>query len=132
MTLIDSNILIDIWTQDPTWFQWSSHEFSKCLANGEVAINPVINAEISLGFATEPDVEAAIKAAGLTKLPLPFSASFAAGRAFQLYRKRGGTKVSTLPDFFIGAHAEVEKIPLLTRDPSGYRTYFPNIALICP
>ncbi|MCF6313260.1 MAG: type II toxin-antitoxin system VapC family toxin [Verrucomicrobiales bacterium] len=132
MTLIDSNILIDIWTQDPTWKQWSSDAFAKCLADGDVGINPVIYSEISLGFATESDVEAAVKMAGLTKLQLPFSAAFSAGRAFQLYRKRGGTRTSTLPDFLIGAHSEVANISLLTRDPSGYRSYFPNITLISP
>jgi predicted nucleic acid-binding protein len=89
MTLIDSNVLIDIWTQDPKWLSWSTQEFSNCLARGEVAINPVIYSELSLGFATELDLEAAVKTACLTKLPLPFSASFASGRAFQSYRKRG-------------------------------------------
>lgn len=132
MTLVDTNILIDIWSRDSKWFQWSSTEYAKCLEAGDVAINPIICAELSLGFSTELALANALSAANLIKLDLPFGASFEAGKAFQNYRKRGGIKPSTLPDFFIGAHAEIAGIPILTRDPSGFQSYFPNVKLICP
>ena len=132
MTLIDTNILIDIWTQDPNWYQWSSGEFGNCLAAGEVAINPEIAAELSLGFSSETDFQSALALANLIRLDLPFGASFRAGEAYKIYRKRGGRKTSTLPDFFIGAHAELSGIPILTRNPSGFQTYFPRVALISP
>ena len=132
MTLIDTNILIDIWSKDPDWYQWSSSEFARCLVAGDVAVNPIICAELSLGFSTENDLDNALSAASLIKLDWPVSASFQAGEAYKTYRKRRGVKSSTLPDFFIGAHASVEGMPILTRFPSRYQSYFPGVALICP
>ena len=132
MTLVDSNVLIDIWSQDADWFDWSSQRYSECMLAGEVGINVVIYAEIGLGFGSESELDQAVSAAGLKRLELPFAAAFGAGRAYREYRRSGGLRTSALPDFFIGAHAQVAGLTLLTRDPSGYRSYFPDIALICP
>ena len=132
MTLVDSNILIDIWTEDPNWFEWSSAEYAKCLSVGVVAINPIIYSELSLGFPSEAELDSAIYTARIDRIPLPFKAAFSAGRAFLEYRKRGGVKTAPLPDFYIGAHAQHSGIPLLTRDPSGYQSYFPGLEMITP
>lgn len=132
MTLVDTNILIDIWSKDPKWFKWSSQAFAKCLAEGDVAVNPIICAELSLGFPSQKALDQALAAASLVRLDLPSDAAFLAGQAFNMYRKRGGKKASTLPDFFIGAHAAVAGLPILTRDATGYRTYFPTVTLVSP
>jgi len=132
MTLVDSNILIDIWANDPNWREWSAGKLRDQLDAGPVAINPIIYAELSLGFDCERDLARAVQDATLERLPLPCGAAFPAGRAFRAYRKRGGMKTSPLPDFLVGAHAEVENLPLLTRDGKRFRSYFPRVKLICP
>ena len=132
MALVDTNVLIDIWSHDPVWEERSGARYAECLANGGVAVNPVICAELSLGFPSASALDEALAVAQLVQLDLPCEAAFLAGRAFQEYRRRGGTKPSTLPDFFIGAHAVVARLPLLTRDPAGYQSYFPEIQLILP
>ena len=132
MTLVDSNILIDIWTEDPEWHDWSVRSLQDCLEAGPVGINPIIYAELSLGFDHENDLRLAVQDATLDRLPLPYEAAFPAGRAFRAYRQRGGVRTAPLPDFLVGAHAEVEGLVLLTRDAVRFQTYFPKVRLVTP
>ena len=129
--LIDANVLLDIITSDPEWFDWSANRIERALAQG-IAINPIIYAELAAGFHKSEELDAALSLAELERLPLPYEAAFRAGRAFIEYRRRGGDRRSPLPDFFIGAHAETGGLTLLTRDAARYRTYFPNVRLIVP
>lgn len=131
MVLIDANVLLDIITSDPRWFDWSASRLERALSQG-IAINPVIYAELAAGFQKRNELDAAVDLPGLEQLPLPYEAAFCAGRAFIEYRKRGGSRRSPLPDFFIGAHAETSGLALLTRDAARYRTYFPKVRLIAP
>lgn len=131
-TLVDSNVLIDVIRGDPRWSPWSDNAFAEALDGGVVFVNQVVYAEISVGFAAIEDCDLALEVRGIERVPLPWPAAFLAGRAFLEYRRRGGTKRSPLPDFFIGAHAAVERLTLLTRDPARYRTYFPAVRLIAP
>jgi predicted nucleic acid-binding protein len=132
VTLVDSNVLLDVLTEDPTWFAWSSRALANQAGSATLAINPVIYAEVSIGFARVEALEAALPADAFRRDPVPWEAAFLAGRSFLAYRRRGGAKRSPLPDFFIGAHAAVRGHALLTRDPSRYRTYFPTVELIHP
>jgi predicted nucleic acid-binding protein len=131
-TLVDSNVLIDVFADDSSWAGWSERALVGAGDGGPVFVNQVIYAEISVGFPTVEECEWAVEARGIERISLPWSAAFLAGRAFSDYRRRGGAKRSPLPDFFIGAHAAVEGLRLLTRDPSRYRTYFPTVELISP
>ncbi|MBA3806349.1 MAG: type II toxin-antitoxin system VapC family toxin [Acidobacteria bacterium] len=131
MVLVDANVLLDIITSDPKWFEWSADRMERALAQG-LAINPVIYAELSAGFRKEEELDAALGLAELERLPIPYQAAFRAARAFVEYRSRGGDRRSPLPDFFIGAHAETAGLTLLTRDAARYRTYFPKLRLITP
>jgi predicted nucleic acid-binding protein len=131
-TLVDSNVLIDIATRDPDWYAWSAGALGSALSSGEVAINPVIYAEVSVRFARIEAVERVIPREDFARLALPWDAAFLAGRAFVSYRRAGGARRSPLPDFYIGAHAAVAGMALLTRDASRYRTYFPKLRLISP
>ena len=131
MVLVDANVLLDIITADPQWFAWSVEKLERALALG-LAINPVIYAELAAGFLKEEELEVALQLPDLQRLPLPYEAAFRAGHAFVEYRRQGGNRRSPLPDFFIGAHAEVAGLTLLTRDASRYRTYFPSLELIAP
>ncbi len=130
--LVDSNVILDVTTEDETWFQWSSKTLEQYAETHILVINPVIYAEVSIGFDRIEDVEAVLSPAFFRREPLPWEAAFLAGKCFLAYRRRGGKRRSTLPDFFIGAHAAVAGIPLLTRDTSRYRTYFPKVKLIAP
>lgn len=130
--VVDSNIILDIVTEDKKWFKWSSEVLSRHAENHALVINPIIYAEVSMGFERIEDVEAALPTALFRRAPIPWEAAFLAGKCFLQYRKKGGSKRSPLPDFFIGAHAAVIGIPLLTRDASRYRTYFPKLRLITP
>lgn len=132
MTLVDSNVLIDIFTNDPAWADWSAKALTDCATEAAVGINPVIYAEVSVAFNTEQLLEASLLPLGLFRWTLPYSAGFRAGKAFLTYRRQGGDKLSPLPDFYIGAHAEVNHLQVLTRDPRRYRHYFPKVHLICP
>ena len=132
MILVDSNVLIDIIGGDPVWSRWSAAALADAADREDVAINPIIYADISTGFATEVSLEATLAPTGLRRLPLPFAAAFVAGKAFLEYRRRGGARTSPLPDFYIGAHAAVSGLVLLTRDAGRYRGYFPGVALIAP
>jgi predicted nucleic acid-binding protein len=130
--LVDSNVILDIVTEDRNWFQWSSDTLARVAENHILVINPIIYAEVSVGFHRIEDVEVALPPISFRRDPLPWEAAFLAGKCFLAYRKRSGRSGSTLPDFFIGAHAAVARIPLLTRDISRYRTYFPKLKLIVP
>jgi predicted nucleic acid-binding protein len=130
--LVDSNVILDVLTEDRQWFEWSAQMLADYADQGELVINPIIYAEISIGFNQPEEVEAAIPKDFFRRDPLPYSAAFLAGQSFLEYRRRGGERRSPLPDFYIGAHAAVAKIPLLTRDVNRYRTYFPSVPLITP
>ncbi len=132
MFLADSNVLLDIFGGDPSWGRWSKQALRDALAIGEVGINPVIYAEISVRFGDHASLDAGLNELTLERLQLPYEAAFLAGRAFRRYRRAGGVRSSPLPDFFIGAHAEVADITVLTRDVSRFRTYFPSVRLISP
>lgn len=132
MNLFDTNVLLDIATADPTWLAWSENEFRTAAAQGPISINPIIYAELAPAFATAADLDRWLDPAVFQKLPLPYAAGWLAAQAFLKYRQSGGIKTSPLPDFYIGAHAEVEGHTLVTRDSARYRTYFPNVALIAP
>lgn len=130
--LFDTNVLLDIATADPVWLKWSEKEFRSAAAQGPILINPTIYAELAPAFATVADLDKWLDPAVFHRLPLPYAAGWAAAQAFLKYRHSGGAKTSPLPDFYIGAHAEVEGHMLVTRDAARYRTYFPNISLIAP
>jgi predicted nucleic acid-binding protein len=130
--LVDSNVLLDVMTEDGRWFAWSRSVLEEHAENNILAIKPVIYAEVSIRFGRIEDLEAALPADLFERLPLPWEAAFLAGKCFVQYRKRGGARASTLPDFFIGAHAAVAAMPLITRDATRYRTYFPRLRLIAP
>jgi predicted nucleic acid-binding protein len=132
LTLVDSNVLIDIATSDPDWSAWSSSQVESLLVRGPVAINPIIYAELSIGFDRVEEIEAAFPSDHFLRLALPWDAAFLAGRTFLAYRRAGGLPRSSLPDFYIGAHAAVAGLSLLTRDASRYATYFPKLALMAP
>lgn len=131
-TLIDSNVLIDVLRGDPDWGPRSDEALIEALEHGVVLVNQIVYSEISMGFPNIEECDLALEAQGIERIPLPWPAAFLAGRAFIDYRRRGGTKRSPLPDFFIGAHAAVEGLRLLTRDLRRYRTYFPSVDLIVP
>ena len=131
-TLVDSNVLLDVLTEDEVWLEWSSGELSRAADEGPLFINAVIYAEVSVRFSRIEDLDDALPGADYERLALPWEAAFLAGKAFLNYRRNRGTRTSTLPDFFIGAHAAVARLQLLTRDPSRYRTYFPTVALATP
>ena len=132
MVLVDSNVLIDLFTNDPSWADWSEQQLLECSRSGALAINPVIYAEVSTAFRTEKAFTQAIDSLGLQRLELPYAAGFLAAKAFLRYWKQSGVKRSPLPDFYIGAHAQVEGLKLLTRDAGRYRTYFSRVTLITP
>ena len=132
MFLVDTNVLLDIVTDDVTWRSWSEQAIGEALHAGVVGINPIIYAETSLAFPDTDTLDRHLDTLMLARLPLPYGAAFRAGRAFVSYRRAGGTRTSPLPDFYIGAHAETEGLTLLTRDIGRYRSYFPSLALITP
>ncbi len=130
--LVDSNVILDIVTEDRKWFQWSSETVAFYADTKMLAINPIIYAEVSVGFDRIEDVEDVLPLTHFRRAQLPWEAAFLAGKCFLKYRKRGGKKRSPLPDFFIGAHAAVMGLTLMTRDASRYRTYFPKLRIISP
>jgi predicted nucleic acid-binding protein len=133
MVLVDTNVILDIVTNDPKWFGWARAQLEPLINSGEAAINPIIYAELVPAVRTPADLDAIIVPPGdFLRLPLPYAAAIPAARAFAAYRRAGGAKTLPLPDFFIGAHAEVESLALLTRDPARYLTYFPEVKLIHP
>lgn len=132
MTLIDTNVLIDVAARDPQWAAWSERALDAAAILGPLAINGVLFAELSIGFDRLEECEAFLSELGVGALPIPRPALFLAGKVFRRYRGRGGPRQGVLPDFFIGAHAAVAGLPLMTRDPRRYRTYFPTLRLIAP
>lgn len=130
--LVDSNVLLDILTDDPLWYAWSAEQLDACAAQARLCINPLIYAEVSVGFERIEDLEAALPPESFTRLELPWDAGFLAGKAFLRYRRTQGSRTSPLPDFYIGAHAAIEGMSLLTRDAQRYRSYFPTLELIAP
>ena len=130
--LVDSNIILDIATRDSTWGAWSTRRLAELANRHVLVINPLIYAEVSIGFARIEDLEEVMPAASFRRDGLPYEAAFLAGKCYMTYRKRGGTRISPLPDFYIGAHAAVAGFRLLTRDRSYFRSYFPGLDLITP
>ena len=130
--LVDSNVILDLFLNDPAWADWSEATLEKYSQQAILYINSIIYSEISIGFELIEDLENTIAKAGFQMLEIPKEALFLAGKVFLKYKKRRGTKRTPLPDFFIGAQAAVLQLDLLTRDISRYRTYFPNVPLISP
>jgi predicted nucleic acid-binding protein len=131
-TIVDSCVLLDVITGDERWADWSARQIAAAMDSGRVVINPLIYAEISVGYDTVEELDDLLPASDYEREPLPYTAGFAAGKAFLQYRGAGGDKRSPMPDFYIGAHAAVAGYQLLTRDVARYRTYFPTVALIAP
>jgi hypothetical protein len=131
-TLVDSNVLIDVWSADPAWADWSANAIALARLAGAIVINPLIFAEVCVSFATAEEAEGAMSEHLFRRDDLPWEAAFIAASAFAQYRSAGGNKRSPLPDFYIGAHAEVGALRLLTRDTGRYRSYFPRVELITP
>ena len=131
-TLVDSNVLLDILTEDAEWMDWSAAALSRAANESALAINPIIYAEVAARFARIEDLEDALPAAYYQRLVLPWEAAFLAGQCFVKYRRRGGARRSPMPGFYIGAHAAIQGLTLLTRDPRRYRAYFPSVRLIAP
>jgi predicted nucleic acid-binding protein len=129
--LVDSNVLLDLFTDDPVWAAWSETHLAEAFDAGQVVINPIVYAEISVAFERIETLEAALPEQ-LTREDLPWDAAFLAGKCFVDYRRRGGARRSPLPDFYIGAHAAVTGRTLLTRDAGRYRTLLPTLTLITP
>ena len=132
MTLIDTNILLDVVTNDPDWVDWSVGQLDAAALEGPLAINEMVYAELSIRFRTIEALDALLGETGIEIAVMPRAALFLAGKIFQRYRAAGGPRTGVLPDFFIGAHAAVTGFALLTRDTTRYRTYFPTIDLIAP
>jgi hypothetical protein len=132
VTLVDTNVLLDLVSDDPNWADWSVAQLEAASLNGPLLINDVIYAELAVRYARIEDLEAFLDVAGLEMTAMPRAALFLAGKVFTQYRRSGGHKTGVLPDFFIGAHAAVGRLPLLTRDVGRYRTYFPSLELITP
>ena len=130
--LVDTNVLLDVATEDREWFEWSASKLSQAANREGLAINPIVYAELSVHYDTLEALEAALSGHPFARLPLPWDAAFLAGKAFRRYRNRGGLKRAPLPDFYIGAHAAVSGLVLLTRDANRYREYFPKVRLIAP
>ncbi len=130
--LVDSNVLLDVLTEDPVWYAWSLATLAAAADQSSLAINPLVYAEVSIGFERIEELEEALPPETFRRLPLPWPAAFLAGKCFLAYRRAGGKRRSPLPDFYIGAHAAIEAMPLLTRDASRYRTYLPRLELIAP
>src|SRR5437868_4792406 len=132
MYLFDTNVLLDIATADQVWLAWSENQFRTAAAQGLIPINPIIYAELAPAFSSEADLDKWLDPLLFQRLPLPYSAGWLASQAFLKYRRSGGARTSSLPDFYIGAHAEAEKRTLVTRDAARYRTYFPNVQIVTP
>lgn len=130
--LVDSSVLLDLATDDPAWGEWSARRLEECADESVLVINPIVYAEVSIGFELIEEVEELITPEFFRREGLPWEAAFLAGKCFLAYRRRGGERRSPLPDFYIGAHAAVRGYRLLTRDARRYRTYFPRLELVAP
>jgi predicted nucleic acid-binding protein len=130
MILVDTSVIADILTKDPVWFEWPSRQIQRWADNGPVCYDTIVFAELAVRFDTQKELEQRLSA--FTYQALPLNAAFQAGKAFEKYRRGGGKKARPLPDFFIGAHAYVAHLPLLTRDPRRVRTFFPSVRIVTP
>lgn len=130
--LVDSNVLLDVMTADPEWSDWSSSQLEEHGRRGRLVINPIIYAEVSIGFERIEDLDDALAPDLFAREPLPYAAGFLAGKVFLRYRKSKGERTTPLPDFYIGAHAAIAGLKLLTRDARRYRTHFPTVEVISP
>jgi hypothetical protein len=130
--LVDSDIILDVFLDDPNWAEWSESILEEFGSITKLFINPVVYSEVSIGFKKIEDLESALNRGDFQMLEIPKEALFLAGKAFLEYRKNRGTKSSLLPDFYIGAQAAILEVNLITRDESRYRTYFPTVKLISP
>ncbi len=130
--LVDSNVALDVFLNDPTWADWSESILEEYTLLTHLCINPIIYSEISIGFERIEELETAVSKVGFQMIEIPKEALFLAGKAFLKYKKRKGIKISPLPDFYIGAQAAVLDFDLITRDATRYRTYFPTVRLISP
>ena len=131
-TLVDSNVILDVVTDDAEWGEWSAASLAGAAQQGRVVINPLIYAEVSCGYSRIEDLDEAVPPEYFTREPLPWAAAFLAAKAFLKYRRRGGTRPAPLPDFYIGAHAALSGYTLLTRDARRYKTYFPSLRIVSP
>ena len=129
-TLVDTNVLLDVITHDPSWSAWSESALRDAAQRSTLVINPIVFAEVSMKFTRIEDADAALVDFG--REPLPYEAGFLAGKAFLAYERRGGAKRSPMPDFYVGAHAVIGRMTLLTRDAARYRTYFPALTIVAP
>jgi len=130
--LVDTNVLLDVATEDPLWLDWSASQLSRAANRDGLAINPIVYAKLSVHYDTLEALDTALSGHPFARLALPWDAAFVAGKAYRRYRSRGGAKRSPLPDFYIGAHAAVAGLVLLTRDAQRYRDYFPRLKLVAP
>jgi predicted nucleic acid-binding protein len=130
--LVDSNVILDVATEDPTWSTWSVAALEAAAERSYLVLNPLVYAEVSIAFSRIEELEAALPPELYRREQVPWEAGFLAGKAFLHYRRRGGARSSPLPDFYIGAHAAVRQYRLLTRDVAHYRSYFPTVELIAP
>lgn len=132
MILVDTNVLLDVVTNDPVWAEWSVEQLEAAALRGPLVINDIVYAELSVRYERIEKLEEFVEQAGLEMMPLPRAALFLAAKVFTAYRKAGGARTGVLPDFFIGAQAAVQGLELLTRDTARYRSYFPTVKLIAP
>lgn len=132
MVLVDTNVLLDVVSDHPQWADWSQQQLESAALNHRLIVNALVYAELSIGFRRIEEVEAVLAKTQIGIVEIPREALFLAGKAFQRYKARGGTRTGVLPDFFIGAHAAVLGIPLLTRDARRYADYFPKLELLAP
>jgi len=131
-TLVDSNVLMDLFTEDERWFDWSAAMIARSAEAGDLVINPIIYAEVSPQFDSIEELDEALPTDYFRRVNLPWEVGFLAGRVFLKYRRAGGARPSPLPDFYIGAHAAIEGLTLLTRGPGRYRKYFRDLRVIAP
>ena len=130
--LVDANVLLDVLTDDPRWYGWSAEQLDACAERSQLCINPIIYAEVSVGFERIEALDKALPPESFTRVALPWEAGFLAGKTYLQYRRAKGHRGSPLPDFYIGAHASLAQMTLLTRDARRYRSYYPRLALIAP
>jgi predicted nucleic acid-binding protein len=130
--IADSNVLLDIFTEDSRWLSWSSNTLERIANESRIVINPVIYGEVSIRFERIEELDEALPPAVFEREDIPYEAAFLAGKAYLAYRRQAGTKSSLLPDFYVGAHAAIRGYRVLTRDVARYRTYFPKLVLIAP
>jgi len=130
--LVDSNVLLDIMTEDPRWFSWSAGAIESTADRFRLVINAIVYAEVSIRYSRIEDLDLALPRTMFDREPIPYDAAFLAGKVFVVYRRQGGSRPSPLPDFFVGAHAAVAGYRVMTRDTARYRTYFPKLPLIAP